>query len=62
MKIIVHRCDGTIPGTETIRCDSYQRREDGFVTLSQDSRMIALFGPGFRGYIEIEYEGYDRGS
>lgn len=57
MKVKVH--DGS---HRVIECDNFAYRESGIIVLYRNDKAIALFGPGFRGYIEIEYESYDRGS
>jgi hypothetical protein len=46
--------------TNTIECDRFIHRESGFIILYWQEREVALFGPGFKGYLEIEYDSYDR--
>lgn len=47
---------------KTIECDQVFRRENGTIVLARYGSEIAVFGPGFEGYIEIESEHQDRGS
>lgn len=59
MKVKVN--DGT-GSFRTIECDSFEHRESGFIVVYRYDKAIALFGPGFNGYVEIEHDHYDRGS